>query len=571
MTRWVCPLIVGVGTYVLAPGLALAQDPPPSGSSVTGSSGAQAPSTIRDFEPFPSRWFAPGWPISGLQPPPYVVNEAGSAWNPYRQNPLKGDFPVFGSEDVFFAFTATNRFFFDKRNVPTPTGITGPGPVRPGFFGDGDQTFLQDDLALSFDLFRGQQAFKPVDWRLRVTPVFNYTRLDVEEVGVVVIDVQQGHTRERGDITLQEAFLEYHLFDWNSRYDFASIEVGVLPFRSDFRGFIFEDTNLGARFFGNADNNKWQYNLALFDQLDKDSNSGLNRYEDRNQNVLIANVYRQDWPVVGYTTSLSFHWNRDRRALEFDDNGFLVAPAPIGNFTPNELDAYYLGWAGEGHFGRWNITHAAYQVFGREQQNAIAARSIDIDARLLAAEVSYDIDWLRPRAFFLWASGDGDPRDGSGKGFSAIVDNPNFGGGGFSFWNTQGLKFVGTNLTTPGSPLADLRTSKTQGQSNFVNPGVLLLGGALDAELTPKWRGQVGFTYLRFDRTDSLEFLLQAADISKNIGTEVFVGTQYRPFLTNNVILQFGASALLPDDGFARIYDSDTTRYTVFTNVITTW
>lgn len=561
MTRWVCPLIVGAGSTLLWPVTLLAQDPPPA---------AQAPAP-RDFEPFPSRWFAPGWPIDGLQPPPYVVNEAGSRWNPYRQNPLKGDFPLPGTEDLFFAFTATNRLFWEKRNVPTGTGITGPGPVRPGFFGDGDQTFFQNDLALSFDLFRGQQAFKPVDWRLRVTPVFNYTRVDLEEVGGVVIDPQQGTTRERGDITLQEAFVEYHLFDWNDRYDFASVEAGVLPFRSDFRGFVFEDSNLGVRFFGNADNNKWQYNLALFDQLDKDTNSGLVRYEDRNQNVLIANVYRQDWPVVGYTTSASFHWNRDRRATEFDDNGFLVAPAPIGNFTPTNLDAYYLGWAGEGHFGRWNITHALYQAFGEEKQNAIAARSIDIDAQLLAAEVSYDFDWLRPRAFFLWASGDGDPRDGDGNGFSAIVDNPNFGGGGFSFWNTQGLRLVGTGLNSPGSPLPDLRTSKTQGQSNFVNPGVFLLGGALDAELTPRWRAQAGFTYLRFDRTDTIEFLLQAADVSKEIGTELFFGTQYRPFLTNNLVLQFGASALFPDDGFARIYDSDTTRYTVFTTVITTW
>jgi hypothetical protein len=126
-------------------------------------------------------------------------------------------------------------------------------------------------------------------------------------------------------------------------------------------------------------------------------------------------------------------------------------------------------------------------------------------------------------------------------------------------------------LTTPGSPLADLRTSKTQGQSNFVNPGVLLLGGALDAELTPKWRGQVGFTYLRFDRTDSLEFLLQAADISKSIGTEFFFGTQYRPFLTNNLIVQAGGGVLQPGDGFARIYDTADLRYNVFVNILTSW
>ena len=559
MMRWVCPLLVGMSTCFSAscPG----QDP-----------AKPAPSpTPRDFETFPSRWFAPGRAVMGVQPPDYIVNEKANPWNPYRQNQLKGDFPIGGTEDLFFAFTATNRFFFEKRQVPTPSGITGPGPVATGNFGDGDQTFLQNDLALSFDLFRGQQAFKPVDWRLRVTPVFNYTRLDVNEVGVVVIDPAQGETRERGDITLQEAFVEYHLFDLSDRYDFCSVEAGVLPFRSDFRGFLFEDTNLGVRFFGNADQNKWQYNLAFFDQLDKDSNSGLVRYEDRDQNVLIANVYRQDWPVVGYTTEASFHWNRDRRAVEFDDNGFLVAPAPIGDFTPSELDAYYLGWAGDGHFGRINVTHALYRAFGRESQNPIASRSTDIEARLAAIELSYDIDWLRPRVFALYQSGDSNPRDGKAKGFDAIVDAPAFGGGGFSFWNSQGLKFTNTSLTNPGSPLADLQTSKTQGQANFVNPGVLLMGAALDAELTPKWRGQVGFTYLRFDKTETLEFLLQAADIDKSIGLELFAGTQYRPFLTNNVILQLGGGVLFPDDGFARIYDSDEQRYNVFVNVLTTW
>jgi hypothetical protein len=69
----------------------------------------------------------------------------------------------------------------------------------------------------------------------------------------------------------------------------------------------------------------------------------------------------------------------------------------------------------------------------------------------------------------------------------------------------------------------------------------------------------------------SLEFLLQTANISQSIGTEIFFGTQYRPFLTNNVILQFGASALFPDDGFARIYDSDDIRYNAFTNILMTW
>ena len=562
MSRWVCPLIVGISSSLLAPCMAQsAQEPAPK----------SGPKTLRDFEPMPSRWFAPGRPVQGVEPPGYVVNQKADPLNPYRQNVLKGDFPAFGTEDVFFSITATNRLFAERRNVPTPTGITGPGPVRPDNFGNGTQKFLQDDLAISFDLFRGQQAFKPVDWRLRMTPVFNYTRLEVDEVGVVVIDPQQGANRSRGNYTLQEAFLEYHLFDWNSRYDFASVEIGVLPFRSDFRGFLFEDTNLGVRFFGNADQNKWQYNLAFFDQLDKDTNSQLVKYEDRNQNVLVANVYRQDWPIVGYTSSLSFHLNSDHRRFEFDDNGFLVAPAPIGNFSPNELDAYYLGWTGEGHIKRWNITHAFYQALGRETNNPIAARSTNINAQFAALEVSYDIDWLRPRLFGLYASGDDDPRDGNAGGFDAIVDNPNFGGGQASFWNSQGIRFTNTGLTSPGSPLANLKTSKTQGQSNFVNPGVLLLGGALDAELTPKWRGQIGMQYLRFMDTSALEYLLQAADIGRTIGTEVFLGTQYRPFLNNHFIIQVGGGVLMPGDGWTRIYDSNDLVYNVFTNIITTW
>jgi len=585
MPHRLTPLFVALG------GVALAQAQPPQPTpqapfppqSPPQAASPQQPGpgpTLRDFEPMPSRWFAPGRPVETVGPDglaipvapgDYVVNEPGSPWNPYRQNRLKGDFPILGTEDLFFAVTVTNRFFFEKRDVPTPAGITGPGPVNPRFFGDSRQTFLQDDLSVTFDLFRGQQAFKPVDWRVRVTPVFNYTRLDVGEVGVVVADPSQGTVRERGDVALQEAFVEYHLFDLGDRYDFCSVEAGVLPFRSDFRGFVFEDTNLGVRFFGNADENKWQYNLVLFDQLDKDTNSGLNRYEDRDQNVLVANLYRQDWPVLGYTTSASFHYNRDRRGFEFDDNGFLVAPAPIGNFASNDIDAYYLGWAGEGHFGRWNITHAFYQVFGEESANAIAARATDIDARFAAAEISYDIDWLRPRLFGLYASGDSNPTDGKAEGFDAILDNPNFGGGQFSYWNSQGLRFVGTGLTSPGSPLADLQTSKTQGQSNFVNPGILQVGGALDAELTPKWRGQIGCTYLRFDDTAPLETLLQAAGIKREIGFEVFLGTQYRPFLNNHVIVQVGGAVLQPGDGFARIYENGDLRYTTFVNVLTTW
>jgi len=539
-------------------------------------SGSQSNQRPQQFLRPESRWFSPGWPVrsSGpaIAPPEYIVNEPGDYLNPYRQHPLKGDFPLFGTEDLFLSVTATERLIVEQRNVPTPTLITGSGPVRPGFFGNGRQRVLNSDLSVTFDLFKGQQAFKPVDWRIKFTPVWNVNYLEVEEVGVVNINTNKGKTRTTQDISLQEAFVEYHIGDLSDRYDFFSIEAGILPFRSDFRGFIFDDVNLGVRVFGNYDQNKWQYNLAVFDTLNKNSNSLLNEFKDREQFVAIANIYRQDWPVLGYTSSLSFHYNKDERSgLDFDNNGFLVSPAPIGTFTNNEIEAYYLGWAGEGHFGRWNITHAIYQVFGEETANALAGRSVDINAQFAAVEVSYDIDWWRPRVFGLYASGDNDTRDGDANGFDAIFDAPNFAGGDFSFWNRQGLRLLGTGLTNPQSPLVDLQTSKTEGQSNFVNPGVILLGGAADFEWTPKFRMQAGASYLQFVQTDVLEDFLQTPNIDRGIGVDLFVGAQYRPWLNNEVIFQFGGNVLLPDGGFARIYESDETLYSVFGTAIISW
>jgi len=523
----------------------------------------------RHFEPVPSRWFAPGWPESGIEPPRYEINEPGDAWNPYRQNRLKGDFPVLGTEDVFFSLSVTDRVLAQVRNLPTPTGISGTG--GQDFFGSGDQFVFANDLVVTADLFKGQQAFKPVDWRVKVSPVFNYTHLEVDETGVTRVNVAEGDSRDTSDLALQEAFVEKHLFDLSDRYDFLSVEAGILPFRSDFRGFVFDDTNLGVRLLGNADENKWQYNAAVFFMLDKATNSQLNNFDSRDQTVVVANLYRQDWPVRGYTTQLSFHFSDDRRGFHFDDNGVLVTPAPIGLAQANEVRSYYVGWTGEGHLGRINVTHAFYQVFGEDTANAIAGRDVDIDAQMAALELSYDIDWLRPRLFGLYASGDDDPRDGDAEGFDAILDAPAFAGGEFSFFNSQAIRLLGVNLTNAGSPFADLQTSKTEGHANFVNPGLFLAGAALDAELTPKWRAVLGGSYLQFVETEVLETYLEIPQVERQIGIEAFFGTQYRPLLTNNVNVLVGVSALFPGAGFERIYQSDEVLYSFFVNTQFTW
>ena len=155
---------------------------------------------------------------------------------------------------------------------------------------------------------------------------------------------------------------------------------------------------------------------------------------------------------------------------------------------PHDVNAYYLGWAGDGHIGRLNVTHAFYEAFGHDDFNGLAGRPVDINAQMAALEVSYDRDWMRYKASFFYASGDDNATDGTAHGFDTIVDNPNFTGGPFSFWARQGFNLGGTmvNLKQRNSLVPDLRTSKTEGQANFVNPGVFHLrrrrGNRPDAE-----------------------------------------------------------------------------------------
>jgi len=108
-----------------------------------------------------------------------------------------------------------------------------------------------------------------------------------------------------------------------------------------------------------------------------------------------------------------------------------------------------------------------------------------------------------------------------------------------------------------------MRSNKEEGQSNFVNPGIFILNLGTDIEITPKLKGFANFNYLRFMRTEPLEYVLFQAPIRHNIGEDFGIGVQYRPPLTDNIILTGGASMLQPGQGFRDIY-TGRTLFSVF-------
>ena len=257
----------------------------------------------------------------------------------------------------------------------------------------------------------------------------------------------------------------------------------------------------------------------------------------------------------GYTIQAIAAYNDDRGRTHYDKNGFLVRPALIGSAREHDVQAGYVGFNGDGHIGILNLSNSYYFAFGRDEFNPIAGRKTDIRAHMAAVEASIDRDWLRYKASFFFASGDNDPTDGKAKGFDAILDDPNFVGGPFSYWNRQGFGLVstGVGLVQGNSLLPSLRSSKIEGQANFVNPGVQIFNIGVDAELTQTVKAVFNANYLRFHRTEPLEYALLQPRVRHEIGGDLSLGVIYRPLLINNITFTFGGNLLLPGKGFKDI------------------
>ncbi len=501
----------------------------------------------------------------------------GRWFDPYNQNVLKGDIPIFGSpgHEWFFEANIISDSGYEFRRLPLPVGGASTRlPDNLNTFGDGDQQIFGQSVFTSFSLIRGSTSFKPPEFEFRVAPAFNANFANLQETGAVRADPDRGDDRNDSHLGFQELFADVHLGNVSERYDFISTRIGIQKFVSDFRGFVFSDEAPGVRLFGNFNNNKWQYNLGWFTRLDKEANSGLNEvFDRRHEDVIIANVYRQDAFFLGHAIQASVLHRTDtagNEGLQFDNNGFLVRPAAIGDELPKNIHSTYFGLTADGHIDRINTTTALYYVTGSESHNQIAQRSTDISAGMVAQEFSYDIDWIRIRASFMWASGDDDPFDGTATGFDSIIDSPNFAGGDIAFWQRQGIPLIGgggVNLVNRLSLYPDLKPGKEEGQSNFVNPGLRLYNVGIDFELTPKLKLINNLSFLQFDTTEVLKTVRQDGSIDEDIGFDISSGLLYRPFLNNNVQFRLGAGALIPQSGVENLF-GDRVLLSVFGNMI---
>ena len=526
----------------------------------------------QDQIPIPDRW--------------RLIEAVGvhSRWfDPYDQNTFKGDRPIRGTKDWFFTISGVSDTVVEPRTFPTPVSVqTTSRPGELDTFGRTESLVVSENAILGLALTKGSTAFKPPDIEARLTLAFNYNYAEAPERRALSIIPSHRTYRNDAFVGVQEAFIDYHIRNVSARYDFDSVRVGIQPFSSDFRGFVFQDNQLGIRLFGDRDNNRWQYNLAAFKRIEKDTNSGLNDVGQklRRDEVFVANLYRQDLPFPGFTSQVTAIYNRNREANEihYDDNGFPVRPALIGDDRPRDYDVLYLGYNADGHIGRLNLTASLYSATGRDRNNVFTNRPADIRSWFVAFEPSYDFDWLRVRASALYASGDKHPFDNKETGFDAIFENPQFAGSDTSYWIRQAIPFAGggraVTLSSRNGVLADIRSSKEEGQSNFNNPGTILLGVGADADLTPHLRISANINHLAFENTAVLQTLRQEASIPVSLGWDYSVAAIYRPKLSQNLVFRASVAIFDPGNGFSDLLSNsngDSRYYSVLLNAILTF
>jgi hypothetical protein len=555
-----------------------------------------------DQLPVPDRWriltsLCPARPAKGsgenAAPPVYELfpnlrEVCHSPFDPYHQNTLKGDHPLadgkrpafLKGEDWFINLGLVSDTVLEPRTFPIPVGVqTTERPQSLDIFGkDASFVFSQTFIA-SASLIKGQTAYKPPEIEYRIALAFNYNYADVPERRVLFVEPSKPSHRSDNFLGVQEAFIDYHIRNVSERYDFDSIRVGIQPFQADFRGFLFNDNQLGVRLFGNRDNNRFQYNLAAFWRIEKDTNSGLNNLTEklRDDFVFLANVYRQDFLFSGLTSQLTVVWNRNRegRDIHIDDNGFPVRPALLGNLRGRNYDVVYVGYNADGHIGRLNLTASAYGAFGEDRNSIFTTKSAQITAFFGAAELSYDHNWMRFRLSGLYASGDHNPYDNKETGFDAILENPIFAGADTSYWIRQSIPFAGggrvISINGRNGMLNDLRSSKDEGQSNFNNPGTILVGAGTDFDLTPELRVSGNANHLWFENTATLQALRQEGSIPNAIGWDLSAAAIWRPKATQNLVFRLSAAALLPGKGFRDLFDNQNGHqnyYSVLANII---
>jgi hypothetical protein len=116
--------------------------------------------------------------------------------------------------------------------------------------------------------------------------------------------------------------------------------------------------------------------------------------------------------------------------------------------------------------------------------------------------------------------------------------------------------------------LADLRSSKDEGQSNFDNPGLILGGIGADFDVLPTLRVALNLNSLYFADTAIIAALRNQAFDQKHIGEDASIAVTWRPLQSQNIVLRAAYARLITSNGFDALFPNMNPNYFLLNAVL---
>ena len=500
-------------------------------------------------------------------------------WDRYG---VRGDYPyverpLVGSVQPEQARRATTRSSASGRSSTSPASATRcsrgatcrrraasapSGPAARSSSAAAASTCRSRRSATSFDLFRGDTVFRPIDWRVRFAPAYSLNFVNLSEYNGVNADVRREDTRARppprraGALRREEALrhrpsLRLHLGP--RRHPGVHLRLPRLHGRA--RG------ARRARCSARSKSSRIEYNAGGLrpageghqQRLQRDAPpppAGLHRQRLRPglpdaRLHAVVQLPRQPTTAASCTTTR---------------NGFLVRPAPIG------VHRHQRGHRPTTSARRATATSAA-GTSATPSTRRSATRATTRSPRSASTSTRRWARWscrstrtgCGSRARRSSPSGDGDPSDDKGARLRRDPRHPELRRRRRSASGTA--RGCASRRPAPASSrrvslLPTLRTNKDEGQPNFVNPGVFLLNGAgrrrPDAEAARVRHHQLHPLPARPSRWRRCSSRRRFARTSASTTAAAF---SYRPPLSDNIVIIGGVQAMKLGQGLKDIYE----------------
>jgi hypothetical protein len=128
----------------------------------------------------------------------------------------------------------------------------------------------------------------------------------------------------------------------------------------------------------------------------------------------------------------------------------------------------------------------------------------------------------------------------------------------------------GVGLSGRNGLLPSLRSSKDQGQSNFINPGLRLIGIGTDLDVLPQLRIFGNISQLSFMNVSSLAILRNQMITSTDIGVDYSIGFHWRPYYNQNLVINGSVALLKTGEAMKQLYGQNvgTLRSVLFNAIL---